>query len=118
MLDKRSRRKWLKSAFISSASALSFMQRTSAADNKNILKYSHKLPELDYDIVVCGGGPGGVCAAVAAARLQKRVLLVEQTEVKVIRNKQQIPTFLRIKLMVLSFLQQDIWIEIILERLL
>lgn len=31
-----------------------------------------------YDIIVCGGGPGGVCAAVAAARAGKKVLLIEQ----------------------------------------
>ncbi|MEA2064211.1 MAG: FAD-dependent oxidoreductase [Gemmatimonadota bacterium] len=31
-----------------------------------------------YDIIVCGGGPGGVCAAVAAARTGKKVLLIEQ----------------------------------------
>ena len=31
-----------------------------------------------YDVLVCGGGPGGVCAAVAAAREGKKVLLIEQ----------------------------------------
>jgi hypothetical protein len=31
-----------------------------------------------YDIIVCGGGPGGVCAAVAAARAGKKVLLIER----------------------------------------
>ena len=77
MLDIRSRRKWLKSAFIGSASALGFLKKISAPE-ANIQKNSHNIPELEYDIVVCGGGPGGVCAAVAAARLQKRVLLVER----------------------------------------
>ena len=33
----------------------------------------------EYDVVVCGGGPAGVAAAVSAARAQARVLLVEQT---------------------------------------
>lgn len=31
----------------------------------------------EYDIVVCGGGPAGVGAAIAAGRLGRRVLLVE-----------------------------------------
>jgi len=32
-----------------------------------------------YDVVVCGGGPAGFCAAVAAAREGANVLLVEQS---------------------------------------
>ena len=32
----------------------------------------------DYDVVVCGGGPAGVGAAIAAAREGAKVLLVEQ----------------------------------------
>ncbi len=30
-----------------------------------------------YDLAVCGAGPGGVGAAVTAARLGKKVLLIE-----------------------------------------
>lgn len=33
----------------------------------------------DYDIVIVGGTPGGICAAVAAARLGSHVLLLERT---------------------------------------
>lgn len=33
----------------------------------------------NYDIVVIGGGPSGVCAAIAGARLGMKVLLVEST---------------------------------------
>ena len=33
---------------------------------------------MQYDIVVCGGGPGGFPAAIAAARLGKKVLLIRK----------------------------------------
>ncbi len=33
--------------------------------------------EKEYDVVVAGGGPGGVSAAISAARLGAKVLLVE-----------------------------------------
>ena len=33
----------------------------------------------EYDVIVCGGGPAGGCAAIAAARLGVKVLLTEAT---------------------------------------
>lgn len=32
----------------------------------------------EYDVLVCGGGPAGVCAGLAAARAGKKTLLIEQ----------------------------------------
>jgi hypothetical protein len=43
-------------------------------------EYNKKIELEDgYDVLVCGGGPAGVSAAIAAARLGKRVLLAEST---------------------------------------
>ena len=42
--------------------------------------FSAKARDLGkYDVVICGGGPAGIAAAVAAVREGARVLLVEQT---------------------------------------
>lgn len=42
--------------------------------------YDRTLPEVDsYDLVVCGGGPSGIPAALAAGRRGLKVLLVEST---------------------------------------
>ncbi len=43
-------------------------------------QYEREIPAEDgYDLVVAGGGPAGAAAAICAARLGARVLLVEQT---------------------------------------
>lgn len=42
-------------------------------------KHSRDLPMVEYDVLVAGGGPAGVCAAVAAARDGARTLLIEAT---------------------------------------
>ena len=78
MFEKISRRKWFKHSFVLGASTFCFFEQSHAANKKNVFKRSRKLGDLSYDVVVCGGGPGGVCAAVAARRLNMRVLLIER----------------------------------------
>lgn len=41
----------------------------------------HRTRELSYDVAVIGGGAGGLCAAIAAARQGARTILVERTGV-------------------------------------
>lgn len=41
----------------------------------------HRLKELEYDVVVIGGGAGGLSAAIAAAREGAKTILVERTGV-------------------------------------
>lgn len=47
---------------------------------KMIADLKRDVPVYDeVDVLVCGGGPAGFCAAIAAARAGARVLLIEQT---------------------------------------
>ena len=41
----------------------------------------HRLKEMEYDVVVIGGGAGGLCAAISAAREGAKTILVERTGV-------------------------------------
>ena len=47
---------------------------------KTIADLKRDVPVYDeVDVLVCGGGPAGFCAAIAAARAGASVLLIEQT---------------------------------------
>ena len=79
---KISRRKALKNSLLTIVGAgLSFNAKSGnyiTQKNKNLFKLERDIPVLDkYEIVVAGGGPGGVAAAISAARLGVKVLLVE-----------------------------------------
>ena len=66
-----SRRRFLRAGALG-APAL-FASPAACADPKDMPNHSA------FDIVVLGGTPGGICAAIAAARLGSRVLILERT---------------------------------------
>lgn len=43
------------------------------------VKFNRSIPTVgEYDVIVCGGGPAGIVAAISAARCGKRVALIER----------------------------------------
>ena len=78
------RRDFLKGAAVAAAggaaTAVAGATAQSAAAPAGAVVYSRSIPVAhDVDVFVAGGGPAGVCAALAAARAGKRVFLAEAT---------------------------------------
>ena len=85
-MKKQTRRQFIaSSAGIGLMAGIPVIAATYPAEEKNVSDkgtylFSRKIPIGDtFDIVVAGGGPAGCGAAVAAARLGAKVLLVEAT---------------------------------------
>jgi ribulose 1,5-bisphosphate synthetase/thiazole synthase len=75
-LKKLSRRGFLGTAGAAAAAPISFGQVAPPA--KDTYRLTRDIPvEQGYDIIVAGGGPSGAAAAISAARLGAKVLLVE-----------------------------------------
>ena len=88
--ESTTRREFLKSSALgvsSAAGAISVASGAASAEEASTERpqaetynLTRRIPvEGGYDLVVCGGGPAGTAAAVCAARLGARVLLVEAT---------------------------------------
>src|SRR5271170_3704779 len=79
ILSKLTRRGFIKGAAESTA-AMAVLGRvpTAAPANAETYKLTREIPvERGYDVVVAGGGPSGAAAAISAARLGAKVLLIE-----------------------------------------
>ncbi|MHC4843884.1 MAG: FAD-dependent oxidoreductase [Planctomycetota bacterium] len=79
---KISRRSAIKNSLLTIAGAgIGFSSKASeyySSNDKASFRLERDIPVIDkYDLVVAGGGPGGVAAAISAARLGVKVLLVE-----------------------------------------
>ena len=84
-MKRQTRRDFLACSGIGTIGIISGIPPVDMAKNENttgndVYLLSRKIPVGDtYDLVVAGGGPAGTAAAVCAARLGARVLLVEAT---------------------------------------
>lgn len=75
---RASRRGFLRGA--GSAVAAGSMQPPGARAGDGLYTFSRKIPvETGWDLIVAGGGPAGAAAAICAARLGAKVLLLEAT---------------------------------------
>ncbi|KAA4015852.1 FAD-dependent oxidoreductase, partial [Bacteroides ovatus] len=65
---------------VSAIAALSVLPSSfvAAMGNEKVEKAKPKYPTLKCDVVVVGAGPGGVPAAIAAARQGAKVILLEE----------------------------------------
>ena len=76
------RRNFLMSSALGAAGITGLAQSQAAEEKPSAPKQTYRLTreipvEEGYDLIVAGGGPAGVAAAVCAARLGAKVLLVE-----------------------------------------
>ena len=85
-MKKQTRRDFLKSSSVGTLGMMAGVplvaKSCTTEDNNtdNSYQFSRKIPVGDtYDLIVAGGGPGGVGAAISAARLGVKVLLIEAT---------------------------------------
>lgn len=85
-MKKTTRRSFLKSSalgvpgVIGAAGALSAAPKETQSDTQPTYRLSRELAiEEGFDLVVAGGGPAGTAAAVSAARLGAKVVLLEAT---------------------------------------
>ena len=78
MVQHSSRRRFL-SASLLGLGALGVLTKVSAASlPSTVTEAARELPVDDWaDVIVCGAGPAGVTAAIAAARAGAKVRLIE-----------------------------------------
>ena len=83
-MPRPSRRAFLKTSVALGGAAAGLATLAAQERNRNrqsgpdSFTCSRQIPvERGYDLIVCGGGPGGTTAAICAARLGAKVLLVE-----------------------------------------
>ncbi len=83
-MNKISRRSFLKSSALGAPGVVGLTKVLAAAEKpsgaKQTFRLTRDIPVEDgYDLVVAGGGPAGTAAAICAARLGAKVLLLEAT---------------------------------------
>ena len=79
-MAKISRRSMLGTVSASMVAAIAPGKTDTPSRSVHTYRLEREIPvEKGYDLVVAGGGPGGVAAAISAARLGAKVLLVEAT---------------------------------------
>lgn len=72
------RRSFLQAAGTAAAGSLGLAAVSPASDASDAAYQTPPLPSRSVEVLVCGGGPSGVAAAIAAARQGVQVLLVER----------------------------------------
>lgn len=84
---KQSRRKFIKTSTVGAVAASTGLMgfagmagacSTASGPDGGSFQFSRKIPiDKEYDVVIAGGGPAGIGAAIAAARSGVKVLLIE-----------------------------------------